>query len=219
MLQIALSAYDTTLSLSREIDCIWRRRPSFVTLIYVSQRYGTLLKYILDAILEFWIPESSNVGSKCSLNGIEDLRPSLPDTRGNTTTQLPTITRIDLCTYSCRALYKVFGTNDILIIIGSSGIVSCTAASVTGTRLTATVIAFQSLRVWAICDRAWLPLLVVLVPSLVAPAVNIVRRLMVNQEFRSTLNALLKYNRSIPGKYLADPNLGCIFLSARQPRE
>jgi len=40
---IAILGYDTLLTFSREVDCIWRRRFSAVTVLYVMQRYCMIL--------------------------------------------------------------------------------------------------------------------------------------------------------------------------------
>ncbi|KAJ3476720.1 hypothetical protein NLI96_g10968 [Meripilus lineatus] len=56
--------------------------------------------------------------------------------------------------------------------------------------------AFSSLRVWAISGKRMLPLVVVLVPSLVVPIVNI-------------------YGFTLPGEEFVYPQLGCVFIPTK----
>ncbi|TCD65330.1 hypothetical protein EIP91_002816 [Steccherinum ochraceum] len=50
MASVAVTAYDTLLTFPQEVECIWRRRFDFVTALFFSQRYMTLLGNILGLI-------------------------------------------------------------------------------------------------------------------------------------------------------------------------
>ncbi|TCD63917.1 hypothetical protein EIP91_004764 [Steccherinum ochraceum] len=64
---LALAGYDILLTFSREVECIWRRKWSFVTILFVSQRYfvifGAILRYLnpwtlaTDRALDFAIAD------------------------------------------------------------------------------------------------------------------------------------------------------------------
>ena len=43
-----LLGYDTFLTLSQEVRCIWNRKFNFVAVVYVLQRYVSLIVAILD---------------------------------------------------------------------------------------------------------------------------------------------------------------------------
>ncbi|TCD66267.1 hypothetical protein EIP91_001596 [Steccherinum ochraceum] len=45
---LTLVAYDTLLTFSREVECIWRKKLSFVTAIFVTQRWIMILDAIID---------------------------------------------------------------------------------------------------------------------------------------------------------------------------
>ena len=44
--EAAIVVYDTLLTLPREIQCIWRMKPSMLTAIYVCARYGIVLEAV-----------------------------------------------------------------------------------------------------------------------------------------------------------------------------
>lgn len=48
----AIAGYDTLLTFSREIDCIWTRKPSIITALFIMSRYC----YLLRMALIFWYP-------------------------------------------------------------------------------------------------------------------------------------------------------------------
>ena len=45
---LAIQAYDTVIGFDRELECIWRKKPSFVSVLYLFHRYATLLVYALS---------------------------------------------------------------------------------------------------------------------------------------------------------------------------
>lgn len=58
---IVIQVYDILLTLSRELDCIWRRKITAVTVIYAVIRYGTLLQVSVQIVLNTWTPISASV--------------------------------------------------------------------------------------------------------------------------------------------------------------
>lgn len=44
-------AYDGLLTFPREIDCIWKRKPSPASVIFILQRYGTLAGIIMEVVV------------------------------------------------------------------------------------------------------------------------------------------------------------------------
>lgn len=50
------------LTFSREVDCIWRRNYTFITILYLVQRYGLLVGYTFNATTAFWEQSSVAVG-------------------------------------------------------------------------------------------------------------------------------------------------------------
>ncbi|KAI0080538.1 hypothetical protein K474DRAFT_203978 [Panus rudis PR-1116 ss-1] len=56
--------YDTILTFPQEIKCIWSRKWSVVTLLYVALRYGTLLDNILSAAYSVMTPSHVVVTAK-----------------------------------------------------------------------------------------------------------------------------------------------------------
>ncbi|CAL1698255.1 unnamed protein product [Somion occarium] len=55
---LVLAAYDTILTFSQEVCCIWQRKFTGVTLLYVVIRYGTILNIVLQGIGGIWSFES-----------------------------------------------------------------------------------------------------------------------------------------------------------------
>ncbi|KAH8103622.1 hypothetical protein BXZ70DRAFT_743222 [Cristinia sonorae] len=49
---IVLVAYDTLLTFSREVKCIWKQRFSAVTALFVLQRYGALIAAIMFTLYD-----------------------------------------------------------------------------------------------------------------------------------------------------------------------
>ncbi|KAJ3476985.1 hypothetical protein NLI96_g10774 [Meripilus lineatus] len=50
-----LTTFDAMLTFSREVDCVWRRNFTFITILYLIQRYGLLVEHIfglINAVLE-----------------------------------------------------------------------------------------------------------------------------------------------------------------------
>lgn len=48
--ELVLCVYDTLLTFSREVDCIWRRKSSAITFLFISQRYCMIVLSILRLI-------------------------------------------------------------------------------------------------------------------------------------------------------------------------
>ncbi|KAJ3486505.1 hypothetical protein NLI96_g4200 [Meripilus lineatus] len=142
LIGLILTLYDITLSIPREVDCIWKRRPSFVTSLYVVRRYGTPLQYILGLAVEFWISIS----------------------------------------------VRVYDANSILLLMSSAG--TTRRDNVLHCETQYMIPAFSSLRVWAISNKRWPPFVVVLVPSLVVPVINIVAS---NSQSRINRSHLLSF--------------------------
>ncbi|TCD60882.1 hypothetical protein EIP91_009373 [Steccherinum ochraceum] len=47
---LCLVAYDTLLTLSREIQCVWRRKWGLVTVIFVLQRWIQVLDGVINMV-------------------------------------------------------------------------------------------------------------------------------------------------------------------------
>lgn len=45
-------SYDTLLTFSREVDCIWRRKLSVASTIYILQRYGALVVDVINLLAD-----------------------------------------------------------------------------------------------------------------------------------------------------------------------
>ena len=52
---LALSIYDTIINLSKEVRCIWQRKRSMATVLYVSIRYGVILDILIPQLSYFFI--------------------------------------------------------------------------------------------------------------------------------------------------------------------
>lgn len=52
-----IASYDVMLMFSREVECIWRIKPSVLTALYVTIRYGMLMRTILQLL----VPNSAMV--------------------------------------------------------------------------------------------------------------------------------------------------------------
>ena len=52
---LALSIYDTVINLSKEVRCIWQRKRSMATVLYVSIRYGVILDILIPQLSYFFI--------------------------------------------------------------------------------------------------------------------------------------------------------------------
>lgn len=55
---LAVTMYDALLSFSRELQCIWQRKFSGVTALYVLIRYGTIIDLGLQVFVFFWLPSA-----------------------------------------------------------------------------------------------------------------------------------------------------------------
>ncbi|THH30158.1 hypothetical protein EUX98_g4029 [Antrodiella citrinella] len=42
-----LITYDTLLTFSREVQCIWTKKPNLVTVLFILQRYCTLIELVV----------------------------------------------------------------------------------------------------------------------------------------------------------------------------
>ncbi|KAI0074689.1 hypothetical protein K474DRAFT_1601089, partial [Panus rudis PR-1116 ss-1] len=49
--------YDTLLTFSQEVKCIWRRKWSAVTFLYAAIRYGTLLEVAYGCAIFYLVPK------------------------------------------------------------------------------------------------------------------------------------------------------------------
>ncbi|KAK7688670.1 hypothetical protein QCA50_008208 [Cerrena zonata] len=106
--------YDTVLSLEQEVSCIWRRRFSVVTLLYIIVRYGALLAMALLTLDNLLL-----VGT------------------------VPVCRAFNIMHYAC----------DVIHVSGVAGL--------------------NCLRVWAICQKKWAPVILVFILSIFTPCNNI----------------------------------------------
>ena len=49
-----LVVYDTLLTFSRELDCIWKRKFSLVMVLFVAQRYLLILQGVIEFLPTPW---------------------------------------------------------------------------------------------------------------------------------------------------------------------
>lgn len=111
---LVLAAYDTILTFSQEVCCIWQRKFTGVTLLYVVIRYGTILNIVLQGIGGIWSFESVS---------------------------------------SCKVIASLAYIIDIACQLG--------------------IVAFNCLRIWAICKRNWTSVLPVFFLSMFTPCIHI----------------------------------------------
>ncbi|KAK7684396.1 hypothetical protein QCA50_012343 [Cerrena zonata] len=55
---LALVVYDALLSFTQEIRCIWKRKLSVVTVLYLFIRYGTVLDMFLQLLDRDYVPQT-----------------------------------------------------------------------------------------------------------------------------------------------------------------
>lgn len=53
-----VTAYDIFLTFSREVDCIWKRKFSAVTLLFAVNRYAALGQAIVELISDTYVPSA-----------------------------------------------------------------------------------------------------------------------------------------------------------------
>lgn len=165
-------AYDVTLTMSREVDCIWLRKISFATVLYVFQRYTTLLQHAIDTVFSLWVPGSVEVCPSSYPHGETNILPQrsmiicgrLPRAR---CTNLSPLDQLSLGHYHLCNHYYTW----TCIICRYY----CLGNSLPLPKPELRPAAVASFRVWAICGQRWLPFIVVAIPSSLVPAINIVR--------------------------------------------
>ena len=57
----ALLVYDISLTLSQEVNCIWNRQFGVVKVIYIVNRYGSLVNLVTSLVQDSLVPTSSNM--------------------------------------------------------------------------------------------------------------------------------------------------------------
>lgn len=58
---VVLQSYEVLLLYSREVDLIWKRKTTAVTVLYVIVRYGAILQVSVQLALNLWNPSSPSV--------------------------------------------------------------------------------------------------------------------------------------------------------------
>lgn len=64
-----ISAYDIALTFSREVEYVWRRKHSAVTVLFAVNRYSTLGRTILEIITSMYVPSSILVSRNVYYDG------------------------------------------------------------------------------------------------------------------------------------------------------
>lgn len=105
-------AYDILLTLSQEVNCIWRRKFSAVTILYGVIRYGTLLQLVLQFLAAFW--SSAHIIVRGTISTTHVISPMLA--RGRSLLTLHTKSWIDP-NHSCSFILNAAFTIDILEMI------------------------------------------------------------------------------------------------------
>ena len=160
---IALTVYDLFLSLSLELRGIWRRKFGTGTILYLSTRYGAIF-YILFMMLWSVLVPSALIVSISIQFRLSWLSLKLRGEHQN----IPEGVFINLV-----AAVKYFGTSPCCLRFTLNFHIQV-YSHYSYLMIFWKMLAFDCIRIWAICGHSWLPTCIVFALSMFPPAINIV---------------------------------------------